>query len=390
MLPRSTSAANHSAWAAPARYRPPARSSSPAACSRTVSSIVRRTLSVRDRAREQARVDECLDASIVAPQTASAASRERAAGEDGEPGEHAPLVPGQQIGAPGERVGKRLLARGRVARPGAECRHPVGEPIEQQPWGKRRGPRGRQLDRQRQAVERAGRRRGSRRSSSVPGAAVRSRAAARSTKRRTASSSARGRSANTCSPETCSDPAAGHDHRQMRCLAREPCEFRCGVEDVLEVVDHQQHVAVREPADERRDRRLALRLGDAQRLGDRPRHELRIADRRQLDEGGAVRERGPATRASSSASLDLPLPPAPAIVRSRTSSRATSARRCSSSAPRPRSGVAGSGGGAAGRSARPPAPPGRDPGSGSRGGARAGRRPGSSPSSSRRARWPSR
>ena len=55
--------------------------------------------------------------------------------------------------APGDRVAKRLLSRGEIARSTGQSRKPATETVAKRGWRKEFHPRGGQLDRQRQAVE---------------------------------------------------------------------------------------------------------------------------------------------------------------------------------------------------------------------------------------------
>ena len=59
---------------------------------------------------------------------------------------------------------------------------------------------------------------------------------------------------------------------------------------LLEVVEHEQELLVAQVLDQRLERALARLLAQAERLRDRRHDELRLADRRELDEGRAVRE----------------------------------------------------------------------------------------------------
>ncbi len=59
---------------------------------------------------------------------------------------------------------------------------------------------------------------------------------------------------------------------------------------LLEVVQHQQHAPLADVVDQPIDRAAARPLGEAERLADGRRDELRLGDRRQLDEEDAVRE----------------------------------------------------------------------------------------------------
>ena len=81
----------------------------------------------------------------------------RAAGEDGEAREARLLVGAEQVVAPVDRRAQRLLAGGRVARRRRRARRARLQARGDLARGEQPAARGRQLDRQRQPVERAGR-----------------------------------------------------------------------------------------------------------------------------------------------------------------------------------------------------------------------------------------
>ena len=78
-----------------------------------------------------------------------------AAAEDAEPDEQALFLVVEQLVAPLDRRPQRLLALGQVAPAGGEERQPVLQPAEQLVRLEHLHPGGRQLDRERQAVEAA-------------------------------------------------------------------------------------------------------------------------------------------------------------------------------------------------------------------------------------------
>ena len=60
--------------------------------------------------------------------------------------------------------------------------------------------------------------------------------------------------------------------------------------DLLEVVEHQQQVAVAQGVDQAFDEGAVARLADAECLGDDRRDEVGVGQRRQVDEGDTVGE----------------------------------------------------------------------------------------------------
>ena len=146
----------------------------------------------------------------------------------------------EQVVAPADRGAQRPLAVGRVARAGAEQVEPAPEAVEDLARGEDLDARRRELDRQRQAVEPAAdlRDRASSSASTQPGSTAR----ARRTNSATAGSAASGGSASSCSAASCSGARLvttsfeGGD-------AASTAELPGGVEQLLEVVDHEQQLA---------------------------------------------------------------------------------------------------------------------------------------------------
>ena len=81
---------------------------------------------------------------------------------------------------------------------------------------------------------------------------------------------------------------AGDDHRQLGRRAQEVGDDRRPGDDLLEVVEDEQRVAVAEVLLDAVDRR-PLRREQAERAGDRGRHEVRVRHGRERHEPGAVR-----------------------------------------------------------------------------------------------------
>ena len=122
----------------------------------------------------------------------------------------------------------------------------------------------------------------------------------------------------SCSPDTCSAlrllvRTARFGQAARSSLTDAPAPSTCSK------LSRTSSAASRpEVVDDALDRRPAATLGEAERLRDRRRHELRIGDRRELDEPDAVgvvaQRSGPAT---SRLSRVLPVPPGPVRVSSR-------------------------------------------------------------------------
>ena len=84
--------------------------------------------------------------------------------------------------------------------------------------------------------------------------------------------------------------AAGHQEARSRCDRVQPDEHRCDVDDLLEVVEHEQHVAAGEGVrDALLERRFAV-VADAEGVGDRGEQQRGFEHVLQADEVGAVGE----------------------------------------------------------------------------------------------------
>ena len=83
---------------------------------------------------------------------------------------------------------------------------------------------------------------------------------------------------------------AGREHRQLRRGREQLRDDRRGVEEVLEVVQDQQQVALAHEPRQRLGDRLPGRRAQVECLRDRGRDELAVADRRERHEAGAVGE----------------------------------------------------------------------------------------------------
>ena len=82
--------------------------------------------------------------------------------------------------------------------------------------------------------------------------------------------------------------AARRQNPKSRAFRHEVAHERGGGDQPLEVVEHEQQLAVAEAAHERVRGGLARLLGEAKRPGDDGRHRVRIVDAREPDEEGAV------------------------------------------------------------------------------------------------------
>ena len=94
----------------------------------------------------------------------------------------------------------------------------------------------------------------------------------------------------SCSPRRCSDRAAGDEDRQPRRGGEELGDESGGGRHLLEVVEHQQHVAIPNRLAQPLDVVSRAHVDDADRTGDGGRDEIRIVHRRQVDEPHAIGE----------------------------------------------------------------------------------------------------
>jgi hypothetical protein len=84
--------------------------------------------------------------------------------------------------------------------------------------------------------------------------------------------------------------AAGHEQLAARRRGEQPAQLGGGGEDLLEVVDHEQHLLAGEQLGGGLERAVAAVLEGAQRLGEGGDDALGVADRRERDEAAAVFE----------------------------------------------------------------------------------------------------
>ena len=253
---------------------------------------------------QQALVDQRLDELGVAFGDGLDRLQRGAAREDGEPPEELLLLARQELVAPLDRRVQRPLPLGHVARARHEQRQALLESCEQRLGVEHLHPGGGQLDRERQPVEAPADLGGDRvvdlhvgdgpLTEELHGGRLGQRTQRVLALRR--------------------DPqrlATGHEQLSARARSHERCDIAGGVDDLLEVVEHEQ----RPPVAEERGR---VALG-ADRARDRGEDERRIAKRRQVDEPDAVGERVPrlARRREREASL-----PDPAGTRERDDPRA--------------------------------------------------------------------
>ena len=136
---------------------------------------------------------------------------------------------------------------------------------------------------------------------------------------------------------------AGHERLQPRAGAQEVGDVRRGVDDLLEVVQHQEQVFRPQRGGELLRRRPVGEFAQVQGVGDRRDDEVGIADRGEGDEDRAVGEAASNSAATSIARRVLPTPPGPVSVTRRTSGRRSRSRTAATSRSRPTSGVSGRG-----------------------------------------------
>ena len=210
--------------------------------------------------------------------------------EHAEPREPALLGRRQQVVAPAQRVAQRALAGVHVARPVREQLEPALQPGQDLVGVERADVRRRQLDRQREPVEA--------RADPADGLGVGvgqrepgprgPRPVGEERDRLRLQPQGRHR-VLVLAVEVEVRPARRED-RQLRRGREQLRHDRRGVEEVLEVVEDQQQVALaHEPRQGLADR-LPGRRAQVERLRDRGRDELAVADRRERHEAGAVGE----------------------------------------------------------------------------------------------------
>ena len=220
-----------------------------------------------------------------------------ASDKHGEPPEQFLLVGGEQVMAPIDRPAQRLLPCRQVARPAHEKAQPMAELREHALRRQHPHPRRGEFDRQRQAVEPVAdlRHRGSVLVGDREGGLHRHRALdeqghrfvlGQSIQRRQASEVGQRQGRNgiiRLAGQTQHFPA-GDQHFQAWRSAQELAEQWRGIDHLLEVVQHQQHLF---PAQVVFELFLQLAAGGfayVEGLGDRLQHQRRIAQRRQGDE----------------------------------------------------------------------------------------------------------
>ena len=254
------------------------------------------------------RFDERERLVLVAREAHGGCGFERCAGrEHGEASEESLLVLGKQVVAPGEGRGQRLLPSGEIVRAAAEHAQPLRQPLRKRPCRKRPHACGGELDRERQAVD--------------PGADLangvlvlvrqlearlhRRRALLEELQRGIRPERLHGEDVLTRQVQ---DGAAGDEHGQARRARQQLDEDGSGRVEMLGVVDDEEQLPCPEPFRERRQRVPCGLGGDPERLGDRRDDQRGVVERRQLDDGGAVRKR----RADPTRSLErqarLPAP----------------------------------------------------------------------------------
>ncbi|MBD2893630.1 hypothetical protein amrb99_25520 [Actinomadura sp. RB99] len=241
--------------------------------------------------------------------------RRRAAREDGEPLRDAPLVGGQQVPAPRDDRAQRpvpLVGGAGAARRDAE---PVAEPVREVGDVHGAQPRRRQLDRERQVVER--------RADPPDGPRVRREPAPHRRRPRGEQPDGRVAVQRADGPQVLAGDAerfaARREDAQVRARGEQPRGERGDrVDDVLAVVQDEQ----RRPVGERRDepvlrglrgvRGLGARLAQAERAEQRAGQRRAVPQRRQLGEArrpGRAAASGPARHLDGQPRLPDPAGP---------------------------------------------------------------------------------
>src|SRR5581483_662379 len=233
----------------------------------------------------------------AAAEDAGERAEREAAGEDRRASEQQPLILAEEGVAPVERRAQGPLPRRQVAGAADEQVESPLEPLLDRRQGQRAHARGRQLDRERQAVE----------PSADPG--DRRRGRGRQGKRRVDRARTRREQRDRLRRRDLGERAAGIGHGQRRdrvlvlaaqahrhparrddAQARripEQSRNRLGrVLELLEVVEDEEQRGALQPRGELR------RIVDLERLRDAGADERRVGDRRQVDEGGAVSKTG--------------------------------------------------------------------------------------------------
>jgi hypothetical protein len=220
--------------------------------------------------------------------------------EDRQAAEQRPLVVPEEGDAPGDRSFQRPLAVGCVAPATAGERQPRGEPVPDRRERKQGDPRRGELDAQGQAVEvfadLPDRGRGG---SRIPARAHRPRALDEEshgravTRRRPSrdglatSTLERAQRVLVLAVHPQRRPRR-HDDPQSTGRAQQDRDERRGVDDLLEVVEHEQRVELGEVSTDALGDRSLRALVDAERSGDRGGHVRRIVDRIERDQPGSI------------------------------------------------------------------------------------------------------
>ncbi len=257
------------------------------------------------------------------------------AGEDGQPAEEHRLVRLQQVVAPLQGRGQRLLARRCGVAPVAEDPEPVVEPLRDRRRAQSPEPARCELERERQPVEaeadardvlghvlveREPRRRRSRALDEQRDGLVAEEPLERErllrigdVERRDSEDHLPGHAQRLPARREDRDPRRGAEQP-----VRQPDRLR---EHVLAVVEHEQQRPGGEEVGQGVAQVLRREGADVERRRDRLRHEPRVRQGAELDERGTRLERPSAPRASSSARRVLPAPPVPVSVSSRVRPR---------------------------------------------------------------------
>ncbi len=210
----------------------------------------------------------------------------------------------QQVIAPLERRGQRLLTVGQAGK-AAGALHALIEPLQHLLRREQPHPPGRELQRQGKTIQptaQLSRRRRVPVRQSEPGTHIAhavDKQAHRGCLRQSSRIGAGRRYGQRVHPPLllAADPQhhpAGDQHVQPGRPLQQVSHHRRGIEHLLKVVEHDQHAAAAQAPPESVQRPLPALPGEAERRGNGLRHQPGVGDRRQINERDAVRPVRPA------------------------------------------------------------------------------------------------
>ena len=251
---------------------------------------------------EQVVVDQGAEALECHVADALGSLQRAAADEDAQPHERLALLRAEQVEAPVDRGGKRLLARGRVARAARQHVRLAFEPLQDLARREQLRARRGQLDCERQSVElpadasnlgcagrvelelRVDRLRAGREEAHYIGLDER-------LERKVGAGDLERRNRVLALGGQPQRRAARGQDPDARGRGEQVADEGCSGEDLLEVVQHEQHPPLAQMLDHALGQ-VPLALAHVERLGDRRHEQLRARDRREADEQRAVAELG--------------------------------------------------------------------------------------------------